>query len=246
MADIYRKQREWIKAEMYYKEVLNLDPVNAEAHLGLGQTYIKSQRNEDALSEIMASLGLIYHNPTAHYLCGVALYRCGRGGEAITALERAISQNPVFPVAHRYLATIYAKDYHNPQKSAQHRNLAREAQQRIKDFKAGKLDLNQNAESVSDWVISINTADKPKLESNIEDTVIIVSGLPRSGTSMMMQMLAAGGIPVMTDGVREADESNPKGYYEYEKAKQVGSDNSWIPDAKGKVVKIVAQLLPKL
>ena len=63
---------------------------------------------------------------------------------------------------------------------------------------------------------------------------------------MMMQMLAAAGIPVMTDGVREADESNPKGYYEYEKAKQVGSDNSWIPDAQGKVMKIVAQLLPKL
>ena len=63
---------------------------------------------------------------------------------------------------------------------------------------------------------------------------------------MMMQMLAAAGISVMTDGVREADESNPKGYYEYEKAKQVGSDNSWIPDAKSKFVKIVPQLLPKL
>lgn len=246
IAEIYRIQREWMKAEMYYKEVLELDPVDAEAHLGLGQTYLKSQRNEDALSEILASLGLIYHNPTAHYLCGVALYRCGRIGEAITALERAIAQNPVFPVAHRYLATIYAKNYNNPQKSAQHRHLAREAQQRIKDFKAGKIDLNQNAESVSDWVISINTGNKPKLGASIEDTVIIVSGLPRSGTSMMMQMLAAGGIPIMTDNVREADESNPKGYYEYEKAKQVGSDNSWIPDAKGKVVKIVAQLLPKL
>ncbi|MGK7933677.1 MAG: tetratricopeptide repeat protein, partial [Microcystaceae cyanobacterium] len=211
-------KRDWSKAEIYYNEVLNLDPVNAEAHLGLGQTYLKANRNEDALGEIMASLGLIYHNPTAHYLCGVALYRCGKIGEAYTALETAIAQNPVFPVAHRYLATIYAKNYDSPELAAKHRNLAREAQQRIKDFKAGKVDLNQNTESVSDWVIEINTADKPKLDVPIEDTVIIVSGLPRSGTSMMMQMLAAAGIPVMTDGVREADESNPKGYYEYEKA----------------------------
>ena len=95
-------------------------------------------------------------------------------------------------------------------------------------------------------MIEINTGNKPKLDAPMEDTVIIVSGLPRSGTSMMMQMLAAAGISVMTDGVREADESNPKGYYEYEKETQVGSDNSCIPDAKGKFIKIVAQLLPKL
>jgi hypothetical protein len=63
---------------------------------------------------------------------------------------------------------------------------------------------------------------------------------------MMMQMLAAGGIPPLTDGLRQADESNPKGYFEYEKTKQLGQNASWLPEARGKSVKIVAQLLHSL
>jgi len=61
-----------------------------------------------------------------------------------------------------------------------------------------------------------------------------------------MQMLAAGGLPVLTDDKRAADESNPRGYYEFEAAKKVGKNNAWLEQAKGKAVKIVAQLLPGL
>ncbi len=73
--------------------------------------------------------------------------------------------------------------------------------------------------------------------------VTIVSGLPRSGTSMMMRMLEAGGMPVMADHLRQADEDNPRGYYEFEPAKQTGEDPSWLDDASGKVVKMVYRLL---
>jgi hypothetical protein len=78
--------------------------------------------------------------------------------------------------------------------------------------------------------------------------VIVVSGLPRSGTSMTMQMLEAGGVEILTDGVREADESNPVGYYELEKVKELdkGGDKSWLTEAKGKAVKIISYLLPHL
>lgn len=75
------------------------------------------------------------------------------------------------------------------------------------------------------------------------DAITIVSGLPRSGTSMMMSMLEAGGIPPVTDGIRSADEDNPKGYYEFERVKKVKEDKSWMPGAKGKVVKMISQLL---
>lgn len=75
------------------------------------------------------------------------------------------------------------------------------------------------------------------------DYIIIVSGLPRSGTSMMMQMLDAGGVPVLKDDIREADVDNPKGYYEYEKVKELERDSSWLEMACGKVVKIVSPLL---
>ncbi len=77
----------------------------------------------------------------------------------------------------------------------------------------------------------------------MEQSVIIVSGLPRSGTSMMMRMLEAGGIPVLVDNLREADEDNPNGYYEFEAVKQVREDASWLPDARGKAVKMVYRLL---
>ena len=76
-----------------------------------------------------------------------------------------------------------------------------------------------------------------------EKPVIIVSGLPRSGTSMMMRMLEAGGIKVVTDNFRKADLDNPKGYYEFEKVKKIKEDASWIDACRGKVVKMVSMLL---
>ncbi|MCZ6683143.1 MAG: sulfotransferase family protein [Planctomycetota bacterium] len=78
------------------------------------------------------------------------------------------------------------------------------------------------------------------------EQVTIVSGLPRSGTSMMMGMLEAGGISPLTDGIRAADEDNPKGYYEFERAKKIKEDTAWLDDAKGKVVKVISQLLLSL
>lgn len=77
-------------------------------------------------------------------------------------------------------------------------------------------------------------------------TIAVVSGLPRSGTSMMMRMLEAGGMEVLTDHVREADKDNPEGYYEFERVKQIEHDQSWVRDAEGKVVKIISQLLHHL
>ena len=73
--------------------------------------------------------------------------------------------------------------------------------------------------------------------------VIIVSGLPRSGTSLMMQMLDRGGVEVVTDNIRTADTDNPRGYFEFERVKKIKEDASWLPDARGKAVKMVSQLL---
>jgi hypothetical protein len=79
-----------------------------------------------------------------------------------------------------------------------------------------------------------------------QEAIIVVSGLPRSGTSMMMKMLNAGGIEAITDNLRVADEDNPKGYFELEKVKQLDKDSSWLADCKGKVVKIISMLLKPL
>ena len=76
--------------------------------------------------------------------------------------------------------------------------------------------------------------------------IFIVSGLPRSGTSLMMQMLEAGGMPVLTDHIRKPDQSNPKGYYELEKVKMLSTDTSWLDQAEGKAIKVVSLLLYNL
>jgi sulfotransferase family protein len=78
--------------------------------------------------------------------------------------------------------------------------------------------------------------------------IVVVSGLPRSGTSMAMKMLEAGGLTVVTDGQRSADEDNPKGYYEDERVKDLHQegDKTWLRGARGKVVKIISFLLKSL
>ncbi len=76
--------------------------------------------------------------------------------------------------------------------------------------------------------------------------VIVVAGLPRTGTSMMMRMLGAGGIPLLTDTSRPPDEDNPHGYYEFEPVKRTRDDPSWLGGAEGRAVKLVYRLLPDL
>jgi len=86
-----------------------------------------------------------------------------------------------------------------------------------------------------------------KRSSNENQPVIIVSGLPRSGTSMVMKMLEAGGIPPLTDHIRTADDDNPEGYYEFERAKKLKEgDVTWLPEAQGKAVKVIGALLVEL
>lgn len=78
--------------------------------------------------------------------------------------------------------------------------------------------------------------------------IVVVSGLPRSGTSMLMKMLEAGGLPLVVDGQRVADEDNPKGYYEDERVKAMAQDPdlSWLAPARGKAIKIISYLLKSL
>ena len=76
-----------------------------------------------------------------------------------------------------------------------------------------------------------------------KDFVTIVSGLPRSGTSMMMRMLEAGGMDIVTDNIRKADDDNPRGYFEYERVKKLKEDPSCLDVCHGKAVKIISMLL---
>lgn len=78
--------------------------------------------------------------------------------------------------------------------------------------------------------------------------VVVVSGLPRSGTSMLMKMLVAGGMPAVTDNVRRSDDDNPGGYFEHARVKDLGQeqDKSWVRAARGKSIKVISHLLQSL
>ncbi len=80
------------------------------------------------------------------------------------------------------------------------------------------------------------------------EPIVVVSGLPRSGTSMLMKMLDAGGMEIMTDSERAADIDNPKGYFEYERVKNLEkeSDKSYVREGRGKVLKVISFLIKDL
>jgi hypothetical protein len=80
------------------------------------------------------------------------------------------------------------------------------------------------------------------------EPIVIVSGLPRSGTSMMMRMLEAGGVPIMSDAEREADINNPKGYFEYERVKDLEkeTDKSYVREGRGQALKVISFLIKDL
>jgi hypothetical protein len=93
----------------------------------------------------------------------------------------------------------------------------------------------------------MNILERIFKKNAVEESIVIVSGLPRSGTSMLMRMLDAGGLPPLTDNERSADDDNPKGYYEFEPVKKLREgDRTWLPRAQGKAVKIISALLEYL
>ena len=249
MGDCLIGLKRWDDALAQYQQILTIDPVSPDARIGLARAFLGLHQNRQALNEATAAVGMIYHHPIGHYLCGRALRRLKHYKRAIAEFQTAISQNSVFPQAHRHLAAVYDL-VGRPKQARHHRKLAKVAQERVKAFRSGSP-LPDDADIELDAVLTepIRIGDSWGAHAGKTpgpQTVIIVSGLPRSGTSMMMQMLSAGGLSVLTDGVRNADSDNPRGYFEYEPAKSRGGGNGWLQDAQGKVVKLVAQLLPGL
>ena len=249
MGDCYISQRRYSDAKFQFERVLEIDPINPNPYLGLARCHLSRRKPKLALTAATASVGLKYFSPRGHLLCGQALQWLRRYDEALSEYNIAVTQNPVFPEAHRRLAKIYHRTGET-QLAQQHAEFAKASMKRLRDFRLGhslpedvdlELDIDLSKE------LSIGERAAPQGPAPItEDTVVIVSGLPRSGTSMMMQMLEAAGVPILTDNNRLADVNNARGYYEYEPVKRVGRDNSWLDNAKGKAVKVIAQLLPGL
>jgi tetratricopeptide (TPR) repeat protein len=239
-ADLYRRLRRWRDAQSVYEKALAIDPDNPHAHLGLCRMALRRRKFDVAAQSALDAIERDYHHPQAHFLLGLALTGMQQYQRAAEAFRTAISFNPNFPEAHVRLATLLEKHLSDPQSAREHRRLAR----RMRSQRIGAPAPEETAPTLAlaETQFPAKQAEIPPLEKSL----IVVSGLPRSGTSMLMQMLAAGGVSVLSDGSREPDEDNPRGYLEVERVKDLLKDSNWLLEERGKAVKIVAPLLAAL
>ena len=259
-ADLYLRLRRWRDAEQVYEKALVIDPDNAHAHIGVYRMALRRRQFDKAAQAALDALQRIYHYPLAHFLLGLASAgkkECERAAEAFRA---AISFNPNFPEAHVQLAASLKKHLNDAESAREHRRLARRMRSRGNARPVWRPAAEQSVASVSvppNAPLTATTAEMPpSFIVNHDESLIVVTGLPRSGTSMLMQMLAAGGIGVLSDGLHGADEDNPRGYLEFEPVRNLVDDSNdskgfrnnsnWLFAGRRKAVKIIAPLLAAL
>ncbi len=250
----YARLLQWDKAQAAYERAIALDEDNALAFQGLSTVHRRRGDNEATVETALRAVGLLHRLPLAHFNLGVALARSGEEERAIVAFETALRFQPRFINAHRFLATLQ-KD-RDPARAEQHREAAGKFQHNGRSVAPG---LNGRAETLRDLPPIPSRAERleillrerpdPKAEEpKSGKTFVLVSGLPRSGTSLMMQLLATGGLPVMTDGERAADIDNPRGYYEWEAIKRIAKEPELLDDdaLNGRAIKCISMLLPQM
>jgi predicted AlkP superfamily phosphohydrolase/phosphomutase/tetratricopeptide (TPR) repeat protein len=238
----YGRLRRWRDAKRAFEKTLDIDPHNALALQGLAGVWLRLGRPDEAVECAFSSIACRHDLPLTHFLLGLALHRLGRNEGAIQALKISLSFGPPMGMSHRVLASLYSG---TPEGDA-HRRAAQEVLRHRREERLRLEHVQQEARhreiGRAETAPSAPRSRQP--ESSLE--FVIVSGLPRSGTSMMMRMLEAAGLAVMMDGERRPDNDNPDGYYEWEAIKNLGSDPSILRQAVGKVIKVVSMLLPSL
>ncbi len=244
IGDIHIKLGDLKAAEAAYRLVLQHQPDNPQAYVGLARVALRTSRPFEAVAHAKSALDLGFSQPYAHALHGIAMLALSKPGLAAKSLRTALALNPWQINAHEAMANIHDRRPKGAARAAYHRAQIEIARQRIA---ASKAAVSNPAES--------STAPLPAfpLVNNLTGRLtpadgaplVVVSGLPRSGTSLMMQMLSAAGVPVVSDAQRTADESNPRGYLEDERVKKLpfNKDRVWLTEARGQAVKIVAPLL---
>jgi tetratricopeptide (TPR) repeat protein len=245
----------WDEAKATFTEALEIDRETPGPLLGLARVALASRDFEAAIDHAQASLGLLFFQPRAHHIVGLAHYRLGQFEDAERALMICIRQAPLATAAWRLLGEIYRsvkKDalqagfYFQQAKLARHRIAEMQRQGPITASSAATASATTSGENRQMPILQ----PRPEALAEIpaDEIITLVSGLPRSGTSLMMQLLEAAGIPCFTDGRRTADDSNQKGYFEHDKVAGLltSHDHDWLPHVKGHALKVVAPLLAAL
>jgi tetratricopeptide (TPR) repeat protein len=252
--EIFQRLKRWKESKAAFDEALEIDPESPGPILGLARTALAEKDYGAAARRARESIGLLFFQPRAHYIHGIAQYRLGCWDEAEHAFLLCVRQAPLFSAAFRMLGEIARWHKKDPAKQALYQSKVVETRRRLTKLRKEKVAEVSSAVATS--VRNEEAYPMPELKQHPEalagvpvaEIITVVSGLPRSGTSLMMQILEAAGVPPFTDNKRQADESNRKGYYEHDKVASLLSnpDRSWIKEAKGTAIKVVVPLLAGL
>jgi len=229
------------KALTLFKKAMEAIAHMPDIHLKVGEAFIKLKEWDEAKNAFEKALKIDPDNAGAHMGLGIALLRKNETEEALDHLLSSVSLIFNNPMAHYFLGEAFFR--------LEMFERAAEAFNVVISYQPGNSKAHAYLVKIfSNNILNIEAAKKHSdfIMNNIKGTITIVSGLPRSGTSMMMQMLSAGGLDILTDNLRMEDENNPKGYWEYQKVKSLATDNSWIHEGQNKVLKVIVQLLQYL
>ena len=211
---------------------------NAYLEYQIATTLLKLHDYKQAIVHFKKNLQLNSGNAHAMHGIGMASLGLKKTNDAIDALIDSVSITYFNPSAHFYLGIAF-KQAGAFEQAEQAFLVARQMAPNMSKARLELLSLYEKELKNTAKAMELLTEVKRKSQG----TAYVVSGLPRSGTSMMMQMLEAGGLKVLSDHLREANEDNPHGYYEHEAIKRLSSDNTIVYQAKDKAVKIIVNLL---
>jgi thioredoxin-like negative regulator of GroEL len=253
LARCYAALRRWNESLAAVKRVLEADPDNAQAYLVRTRVELHQDRPHDAVDSALAAISLQYGNPMGHFLLGTSLLRLDELREAEKAFRNCHQLAPRFLIAMRMLERVYYR-LGRFEQYTQMEKLRTETAAKMRESEDRELarlrSLAAERKSDRDAIDREKQAeiDRRKAETAAIEPleILVVSGLPRSGTSLMMQMLKAAGIEPMTDGKRTADDDNPEGYWEWEEIRQLPKNPRIIEQARRKAVKVISALLPSL
>jgi predicted AlkP superfamily phosphohydrolase/phosphomutase/tetratricopeptide (TPR) repeat protein len=214
---------------------------NAEFYALLGRTYLILSEWKKANESFAKAIELDANNANAFHGLSLTFLRLKKYEDAVVNGISAIGIKYAFPAAHYHLgeALIGIKEFEHAVNAFE---VALQQEPGYSIARKKLIELYKNKLKNTDRVIYHQTI----LDTKMRPQMTIVSGLPRSGTSMMMQMLLAGGCDILTDNIRQSDDNNPKGYLEYEPVKSLLKDNTWLPEQNGKTIKVIMQLLGSL
>ena len=236
------------------KTLLRLDPDNYQARLTLARIALLQDKNAQAATDLaLEAIQLEYGDPRAHTTLGNALLQLGQLKEAEQALVNSLRLHPDNAQATQALIRVYKQLDESDKVRAVEGNALRLKAER-------KLAEQKHLESLRTGIASRGKQRHAERQLKREKAArqvaeeaaikpgeyLIVSGLPRSGTSLMMQMLRASGIDLMHDGKREADEDNIEGYWEWQDIKALKKNPRLIEQAEGKAIKVISALLSVL